>query len=122
MENVAILGASPKTDRYSNRAQNMLLNHGHRVFPVNPAYQEIDGHKVYPNLESIQEPIHTVTLYVGPARNGSYLEPIVNLKPKRVIFNPGTENSELQSQLEAKGIRAQIACTLVLLSTNQYDE
>ena len=66
------------------------------------------------------ENIDTVTLYLNPEVQKSYYDYILSLKPKRVIFNPGTENMELISLLSAQGIQSEIACTLVLLSTGQY--
>ena len=66
------------------------------------------------------ENIDTVTLYLNPKRQEEYYDYILKLNPRRVIFNPGTENFEFSKMLKEKGIKAEIACTLVLLSTNQY--
>jgi hypothetical protein len=64
--------------------------------------------------------IHTLTLYIGPQRQGPYYDTILGLSPKRVIFNPGTENPELYDLLKKEGIEVEVACTLVLLGTGQY--
>ncbi len=119
-ERVAILGASDKPDRYSNKAQRLLRQHGHTVVPVHPALKQIEGVDVVPALDAIDGKIDTLTLYVGPAISSGVADKVVALKPGRVIFNPGTENPELQTQLDAAGIPWEEACTLVLLNTGQY--
>lgn len=119
-ERVAILGASDKPDRYSNKAQRLLVQHGHTVVPVHPALKQIEGVDVVPSLDAIQEPVDTLTMYVGPAISTGVADKIVALKPGRVIFNPGTENPELQTKLDGSGIPWEEACTLVLLNTGQY--
>lgn len=117
---VAILGASDKPDRYSNKALHRLLDHGHEPYPVHPKLQTIDGIAVYPSLDSLPRDIDTLTLYVNPQASSDLAEKIVLLRPRRVIFNPGTENQELETQLQNQGIAAQRACTLVLLGTGQF--
>ncbi|RLC01230.1 MAG: CoA-binding protein [Deltaproteobacteria bacterium] len=120
MENVAVIGASPKQDRYSNKAIRLLAEYNHTPIPVAPKHKEIEGQKTYQTLEDIPEKIDTVTLYVGPARQESIIKDIVKLAPKRVIFNPDTENKPAYKQLKQAGIEVVEACTLVLLKTNQY--
>lgn len=117
---VAVLGASPKRERYSNRAIHMLRAHGHRVIPVNPAQKEIEGLAVAPNLAAIQELVDTLTVYVGPDHIGGLIQDIVRLRPKRVIMNPGAESTELTRALDQAQIPYVEACTLVLLSTGQF--
>ena len=119
-ERVAILGASDKPDRYSNKAQRLLRQHGHTVVPVHPALKQIEGVDVMPDLSAIDGPVDTLTMYVGPAISTGVADKIVALKPGRVIFNPGTENPELQGKLDGAGIPWEEACTLVLLNTGQY--
>ena len=119
-ERVAILGASDKQDRYSNKAQRLLAQHGHTVVPVHPALKQIEGADVVPRLDAIQAPVDTLTMYVGPAISTGVADKIVALKPGRVIFNPGTENPELEQAAHAAGIATEEACTLVMLSTGQY--
>ena len=115
----AILGASPKPDRYAFKALLMLKESGHEVFPINPRYEEIEGVSCVSYLNELSE-IDTLTLYLSEHNLKPYVEDILQLNPRRVIFNPGTESNEIQSQLEEKGILCQEACTLVLLSTGQY--
>ena len=120
MENVAVIGASPKKERYSNKAIRLLSEYKHNPIPVAPKQEKIEGKKVYQKLEDIPEKIDTVTLYVGPARQDAIIEEIVKLAPRRVIFNPNTENKVAYKQLKRAGIEVVEACTLVLLKTNQY--
>lgn len=119
-ENVAILGASQKTERYSYKALKMLEEHDHRVYPVHPALEEIEGHKVYSTLSEIDDKIDTLTVYVSPKWIKDMIPAILELKPGRVILNPGTESEELKAELAAAGIPYQEACTLVLLRTGQF--
>lgn len=118
--NVAILGASNKPERYSYMALKRLQSHGHTVFPVHPAFQEIEGVKVYPDLDALPRDIDTLTLYVGPEISSKLAEKIIRLNPRRVICNPGAENAPLANSLREKGIQVDEACTLVLLGTNQF--
>lgn len=114
-----VLGASEHTDRYSNLATNRLLQKGHEVV----ALGKMPGHINGVTIETEKKPfadVDTVTLYLNPGNQKQYYDYIVSLNPKRVIFNPGAENEELEELLEDKGIKAQEACTLVLLSTGQY--
>jgi len=120
MSVTAVLGASPKPDRYSNKAIRMLREYGHEVVPVHPAIAEIDGIRVAPTLAAIQKPVDTLTLYVGPERSEAMANDILALHPRRVIMNPGAESAPLKQQLEQAGIDVLEACTLVLLRTDQY--
>jgi predicted CoA-binding protein len=115
-----VVGASPKKERYSNKALHMLKEYGHEVIAVHPAMDEIDGVPVKRRIEDVDQDIHTVTLYVGPARSEAMQDAIVALRPERVIFNPGAECEPLKSRLEKEGIGYEEACTLVLLRTGQY--
>jgi predicted CoA-binding protein len=117
---VAVLGASRKRHRYSNRAIHALREHGYRVLPVNPAYDEIEGLPVAHSLADVPRGIHTLTVYVGPQHIGPLIEAIVELAPQRVILNPGAESAELEAELEHAGIPYLEACTLVMLGTGQF--
>lgn len=119
-QTVAVLGASPKPDRYSNRAVRMLKEAGHRVIPIHPKLDLIEDIPVVHHLDDIQDPVDTLTLYVGPERLQSITDAIVSLKPGRVIFNPGTESDDLQRRLTEAGIPFLQACTLVMLQTRQF--
>ena len=119
MKKTLVLGASEKPERYSNKAIKMLRSHQHPVLAIgNKEGQVLDVHF---NKDLIQDSeIDTVTLYLSPKNQKNYYDYILDLNPKRVIFNPGTENDELENLLEKKGIDTIEACTLVMLSTGQY--
>ena len=119
-EHVVVLGASPKPQRYSNKAIKLLIQHGHCVTPVHPGFSEIESLNVAPALRDITSPVDTLTLYVGPERLSPMIDDIVQLKPGRVIFNPGTESAELQQALSESDIDWLEACTLVMLNTGQF--
>ena len=114
-----VIGASENPDRYSNKAAKMLLNHGHQVVLYGRRVGEIEGNPIITNFPS-DDDIDTVTMYVGPVHQPDLYESIESLSPRRVIFNPGTENKEFQERLDSKGIAHEDACTLVLLSTGQF--
>ncbi|MDF7823120.1 CoA-binding protein [Pontiellaceae bacterium B12227] len=119
-QTVVVLGASPKPERYSNKAIRLLGEHGHRVVPVHPAIVEIEGLAVQSALNAITEPVDTLTLYVGAGISNPLSDQIIELNPRRVIFNPGTENPELYTRLSSAGIPFEEACTLVLLHSGQF--
>jgi predicted CoA-binding protein len=119
-ETVAVLGASPKPDRYAYRALEMLHEYGHRPLPINPAFKEILGEKCYPTITDAPGPIDTVTLYLGQARSTPLIHEIINAKPRRIIMNPGAENSTLAARAEEAGIEVVEGCTLVMLRTGQF--
>lgn len=117
---VAVLGASPKEDRFSFKAVRMLKEHGFVPIPVHPAGPTVDGIPAVKSLEDIAEPVDTVTMYIGPDKSGDELERIIQLKPRRVIFNPGAENEEIAYKLEAAGVEVVRNCTLVMLRSGQF--
>ncbi len=119
-ETVAVLGASPKTDRYAYRAMKMLSDHGHSAVPVNPAFDEVLGEKCYRSISDVPGKIDTVTLYLGKQRSDPLIGEIVAAKPRRIIMNPGAENEDLAAKAEAAGIEVDHACTLVLLQTGAF--
>ena len=114
-----VIGASPNADRYSNKATLSLQKHGHTVYPVGIKTGNINGLDIIKDKPQIEN-VDTVTLYVGPDNQPEWIDYILSLKPKRIIFNPGTENPKFEALAESKGIEATEACTLVLLSINQY--
>ena len=118
--NVAVLGASSKPDRYSNQAVRLLASFDYRPIPVNPAYEEIEGLPCFPNLAAIDEAVHTITLYLGPARSTPLIDEIVAAKPQRIILNPGAENEELAAAASGAGIEVVEGCTLVMLRTGLF--
>ncbi|MFT5888475.1 MAG: putative CoA-binding protein [Zhongshania sp.] len=119
-ETVVVLGASPKPERYSWQAVNLLAEHGHRVLPVNPYHREVAGIQCVASVADVSERVDTVSVYVRAELLGKDLAKLIALAPRRVIFNPGTESGLLADQLEKSGIATEEACTLVLLSTGQY--
>ena len=119
-QRVVVLGASHKPERYSNQAIRLLREHGHQVVPVHPRLDTVEGLPVAHQLGEIDGRVDTLTLYVGPAISSSSADAIVRLNPGRVIFNPGTENPELEVRLDVAGIPHEQACTLVLLRTEQF--
>ncbi len=119
-ELVTIIGASEKENRYAHKAMMALLKHGHDVRLVNPYKKTIDGHKCFNTVTDIKEKINTVTLYVNPQRFKDHIEEVIQVKPERVIMNPGTEDPDMEKTLEEAGIKVDRACTLVLLSTGQF--
>ncbi len=114
-----VLGATTKPDRYAFRAVNALVQKGHTVLAIGQNTGEVAGVKIQTKAIPVKN-IDTITLYLIPTRQRDYYNYIVEAQPKRVIFNPGTENPELYQLLELNDIKAEVACTLVLLATNQY--
>lgn len=119
MKKTLVLGASLKPSRYSNLAINRLINNDHPVEAIGLRKGEVAGVSISTEKEEFDS-IDTVTLYLNPKRQEKYYDYIVSLKPKRVIFNPGTENPEFYKILKENNIEFEVACTLVLLGTNQY--
>lgn len=119
MKKTLILGASPNPSRYAYRAAHALLQNDHEIVPIGVKRGEVFNHPIQHEFPKDEE-IDTITLYVNPKLQEAYYEDILNLNPKRIIFNPGTENDELRELAEEKGIETEYACTLVMLGTGQY--
>ncbi len=119
MKKTLILGASTNSSRYANLAAHRLVAHGHPIVNVGIKQGEVAGVPIE-KPEQIHTDLDTITLYLGPQNQPEYYDYIIKSKPKRLIFNPGTENPELEELAEANGIETTEACTLVLLSTGQY--
>jgi predicted CoA-binding protein len=114
-----VIGASEKSDRYSNMAIKLLLKKGHEVVAIGIKKGITDSITIE-NQKVEFKNIDTITLYLNPAAQKDYYSYIINLKPVRIIFNPGTENNELRELAEASSINTEYACTLVLLNLNQF--
>lgn len=114
-----VLGASLKTERYSNKAIRLLRSYYHEVIAVGND-EGMVGDVTILNHFPATNIIDTVTLYLRPSLQEQYYNDIISLKPARIIFNPGTENGELKTLAEHAGIHTEEACTLVLLNTGQY--
>ncbi len=119
MKKTLVLGASTNPARYSNIAINRLVGSNQPVVAVGRREGNVAGIDIQTGQPDVED-IDTVTLYLNPTNQKEYYDYILSLKPKRVIFNPGTENDELEAKLAAANIYPQEACTLVLLSTGQY--
>ena len=120
LQRVAVLGASPKPNRYAFKALQMLKEHGHKAIPVNPAYEEILGEHCYPRLDQVPGPLDTVTVYLGKRRSNPIVEEITGVAPRRIILNPGAENDRLADAARARGIEVVEGCTLVMLSIGTF--
>jgi predicted CoA-binding protein len=114
-----VLGATPDTSRYANLASNRLVGRGHTIVNVGLKTGEVAGVAIE-KPETIHHDIDTLTLYVGPQHQPELYNYILDTHPKRIIFNPGTENAELRRMANEKGIETEYACTLVLLSIGDY--
>lgn len=119
MKKTLIIGASPNSERYAYKAAHMLTKFKHNIVNVGIKNGEVAGVKIE-KPEKIHKDIDTITLYIGSALQDQYHDYILQTKPKRVIFNPGTENPKLEQLLTQHNIEPVEACTLVLLSTGQY--
>jgi predicted CoA-binding protein len=119
MKKTLVLGASDNPARYSYRAVHQLKRHGHEVVPVGIRKGQVAGLAIHTD-RPVDADVDTVTLYVGPQNQPAWYDYILDLKPNRIIFNPGTENPELEKLAQERGIRTEETCTLVLLSIGQY--
>ncbi len=114
-----ILGASTNPERYAYLAAKTLLQHNHKVYLVGLKEKELFNQKIYEYGTHFKD-IHTITVYLNPMNQKQYYQYIISLQPKRIIFNPGSENNQFYRILHENHIFYQEACTLVLLATNQY--
>jgi predicted CoA-binding protein len=119
MKKTLVIGASENPARYSNKAINSLLDKGHEVLAIGNGKGKVAGVD-YSSEKTMFANVDTVTLYINPKIQENYLDYIINLKPARLIFNPGTENEKLYNLAKVHGIEVLEACTLVMLATNQY--
>jgi uncharacterized protein len=114
-----VLGASANPARYSNMAINRLRRNNHPVVAIGRRQGTVADVNVETETKALDD-VDTVTLYLNPANQKQYYDYIMNLKPRRLIFNPGTENDELEELARRNGIQPIEACTLVMLSTGQF--
>ena len=119
MKKTLVLGASPNPERYAYLATQRLTQYGHEAVPVGIRKGEIGGIEILSGKPEVED-VDTVTLYIGPARQPEYYDYIFSLKPKRIIFNPGTENPEFMRLAQVRGIETVEGCTLVMLSIGAY--
>ncbi len=116
---VLVLGASEKPERYSNMAIKLLRRNNYPVEAVGLRKGKVGDVEIKDNLDEVSD-IHTVTVYLGPKNQSPYYEFLPSLKPKRVIFNPGTENDDLRNKLIEHGIEVVENCTLVMLNYDLF--
>lgn len=114
-----VIGASENTERYANMAVRLLLKKNKSVVAIGNKIGRIETVPIHKGKVFFED-IDTVTLYINPTIQKDYYDYILSLKPKRIIFNPGTENEALKSIANSAGIMTEEACTLVLLNLNQY--
>ncbi|MTI22053.1 CoA-binding protein [Fulvivirga sp. RKSG066] len=121
MKKTAIIGATTNPARYAYFAAELLKEHGHEIVPIGIKKGEVAGENI---LDMRQKPhvegIDTITLYLGPQNQPEWYDYLLSLKPKRIIFNPGTENRELAEKAEQNNIETLEACTLVMLRVGNY--
>ena len=114
-----VIGGSPKPDRYSNRAIRLLQEYGYPVVSTGTREAEVAGVKIQTDKPHFDD-IHTVTLYVGPRHQPQLYDYVIGLKPKRIIFNPGTENDEFEELARKNNIETVANCTLVMLNSGWF--
>lgn len=115
-----VIGASENPARYSNMAIKSLVKHGQEVIAIGKKKGRVANIDILTTVPSVIKNLDTITLYINPLHQKEYYSYILSLKPKRIIFNPGTENEELSALASQNNIHAQEACTLVLLNTGQF--
>lgn len=120
MKKTLIIGASTSPERYANRAARQLKAHGHDIVMIGRSEGEVAGEPILTGKPTLAHDIDTVTLYLAPQHQPDWYEYVESLQPKRVVFNPGTENPSFAQRLEHRGIEALEACTLVMLSLGNY--
>lgn len=118
---VLVFGASLKKERYSNLAINMLRDYNHDVVAIGGRAGTVRDVEILTGHPEFDEPIHTISMYMGAARQEEHIDYLLGLKPKRIIFNPGAENPKLAAMAKERGIEPWEACTLVLLRTGQFE-
>jgi uncharacterized protein len=114
-----VIGASNNPQRYSYLAVEKLKRYGHPIIAIGRKAMIVNDTTIITGMPEL-EGIDTITLYINPELQKQYADWMISLHPKRIIFNPGTENTDLAQLAKSKGIIAQEACTLVLLGTGQY--
>ena len=118
-KHTVVIGAAPESEKYSYKAVTDLKNGGHTVYAIGIKQGNINGVDILTDRPPIEN-IDTVTLYIGAGRQADWKDYILSMNPKRVIFNPGTENPALEAELKAKGLECIQACTLVMISIGNY--
>ncbi len=119
-QSVVILGASDQPDRFAYKAFKLLNQYGHTPLPVHPHLKMIEGVTVFSNLDHVKKPVDTLTMYVNSSTSSQLKKQIIELNPHRIIFNPGSENPELEIDLKNAGIEVINDCTLIMLNAKRF--
>lgn len=114
-----VIGASPNPERFSYKAIVSLIKHNHEVIAIGKRKGCVSGTEIIQHTPVLND-VHTIAMYLSPENQKEYYNYILSLNPKRIIFNPGTENEELSKMAQNKGIEVVEWCVLVMLSTNRY--
>ena len=121
MKKTVLIGATPNRSRYAYLAATMLAEYKHDTVLLGIQKGDVNGNKILNIREKPPiEDVDTITLYIGPQRQPEWYDYLLSLKPKRIIFNPGTENDEFESLATEQGVEVLEACTLVMLRLIQY--
>ena len=121
IKKTVIIGATPNVSRYAYKAAERLLGANIEFVPVGIKVGEVFGESILPIREKpLVKNVHTVTMYIGPQNQPEWYDYILSLNPKRIVFNPGTENDELQELAQKQGIEVVEGCTLVMLGVGTY--
>jgi predicted CoA-binding protein len=113
MKTVAIIGASSNRAKYGNRALRAYERQGYRVIPINPNEAEVEGHRTYPSVLDVPEPIDMATIYVPPEVGVRVLEDVAKKGIPEVWLNPGADEPEVVARARELGLNAVIACSIV---------
>jgi len=119
MKKTIVIGASLKSHRYSNKAVRLLTDYGHAVIAIGSKTGQIEDIEIYTEKIKVDN-VDTITIYLSPKRQIDYYDYILNLKPKRIIMNPGTENDELKVKALDAGIEVVEHCTLIMLNMELF--
>jgi predicted CoA-binding protein len=121
VKRTVIVGATPNSSRYAYLAAELLTDFDHEIVPIGIKKGEVMGQQILNIREKpVITDVDTIALYIGPQHQPEWYEYLLSLKPKRIIFNPGTENNEFEQLAEKNGIQVIEGCTLVMLRTSQY--
>ncbi len=119
MSLVVVLGASPNPERYSNKAVRRLLSNNYEVVAIGKREGSIGGVPIITGQPPLAD-VHTVLIYLSPDHQGEIFDYVISLRPKRVVFNPGTESPEFQEWLESYNISVVRDCSLVMMATGRF--
>ena len=119
--NTVIVGATPNTSRYAYMAAERLTQHQHNIVPIGIKKGQVFGKEILPIRDNPQiSNVDTITMYIGPQHQAEYIDYLLSLKPRRILFNPGTENDDFMEKARTMGIEVVEGCTLVMLGAGTY--